>query len=337
MAVSTEIPITGRLQAWMDTERKGRMKGYGLIAIVSIGTILLAREGPLEIVIGGAATSAVFLYGFSMFNPRYVGVELILLTILGYLTLPTAPVYWMMGSALGGGMGAILVLRGAEEDDHFFIPPMVAALFTFLLFSIGQNGGWEESLAIIGRYIETYRAAFDAMLALPENVEISKQFTSMSSWNQLHARVGLVAVSTLLGLWVVVLWLMNRFARRRTGQIQGVFNSLLLFRIRPIYTFLLIAGLIFEILATWFGRESLRYISYPLFAVCAAAFLMVHVGVVFFMAALRRAAAGGKASLAGSVLLLLALMLSLYVGPFIGLADVWFDFRKTKLIRERLM
>lgn len=62
--------------------------GHGLIAVVSTATVLLAPESPEWIIIGGAATSAVYLHGFLALNPRWVALELILLTVCGYVLLP---------------------------------------------------------------------------------------------------------------------------------------------------------------------------------------------------------------------------------------------------------
>ena len=116
-----------------------------------------------------------------------------------------------------------------------------------------------------------------------------------------------------------------------------MFSSLLFFRVRPPYIFVLIAALLLEILAAWFGRESLHTISYPLFAVCAAAFLIVHIGIVLFMAALRRATEQGRPSIWFAIMVAMSLIFSPYIGPFVGLADVWLDFRRTKQIQDRFL
>lgn len=310
-----------------------RAQGYALIALVSAATLVLSREGALAIILGGAATSAVFLYGFAQFNPRWVGLELIVLTLAGYFLLPGAPAYWLMGSALAGGLAAILTKIDVEEDDQFFLPALTGAVMTFVLFTLGQVGGWADSLTIIAGYIESYRESFDVLLALPENAEFRQAVTSSESWDRIHPRIGLVAVSALIGLWVLVLWLFNRFARRRMGRLGEIKSSLLLFRVRPMYTFVLIVALVLEILSLWLERRGLSSVSYPLIAASAAAFLVVHLGVAAFWAALWRASSERRATVGPIVLIVLALAISLYVGPIIGLADVWFDFRKTRLLR----
>lgn len=337
MTGAAPITLSNRARAyWLADGRPERLRGYALIALIGSGTIILAREGPLQIIVGGAATSAVFLYGFLKFNPRYVGLELIALTLLGYYLLPNAPTYWMMGSALGGGIAAVLTTQAAEEDDQFFLPAVATAVFTLMLFALGQPGGWADSLAIVGGYIDSYGVAFGRMLARPENEDLHRFLTELSYWEAMQARLGVVAVALLFGLWIMVLWMMNRLARRRALRFDHLNNSLLLFRVRHGYVFLLIAALIFEILATWSGRESYRVIAYPLFAICAAAFLMVHMGIVAFMVAVRRAQTQTAPSVELTLLILVALAFSIYIGPIIGLLDVWFDFRKLKTLRDRL-
>jgi hypothetical protein len=334
--MSSSASISAAQAASLDEIKRGSARGYALIALVSAGTILLSAEGPVQVIVGGAATSGVFLYGFLQFNPRIVALELIALTLLGYYLLPSAPTYWMMASALGGGVGAILALKNAEEDDHFFLPAMATGAFTLVLFVLGQEGGFADSVGIIEGYIADYGAASQTMLAEPANENLRRFLTELSIWGAIQPRIGLVALSALMGLWVLVLWIMNRLARRRAGKFDYLFSSLLLFRVRSGYIFLLIAALIFEILSTWSERESLRALAYPLFAICAAAFLMVHVGIVAFMMAARRLESQTAPSPVAAVLFLFALALSLYIGPIIGLLDVWFDFRKLKALRERL-
>lgn len=311
------------------------LRPYALVVLVSVGTLLLAREGPIAIILGGAATSAVYLYAFVRLNPRLVGLLLIAMTLAGTLSLHDPPTFWMMGSALGGGVGAILAQRRFEEDDHFFLPALAAAFSTFVLFLVSRPGGWTEGIEIIRNYIADYGREFDVMLSLPQNEDIRREFFRMESWKTFHPMIGLVAVCSLIGLWVLVLWMFNRLARRRAGRIELLGSSLLLFHVRPPYIFLLIAALIFEILGTWLERESLRMISYPLFAVCAVAFVMMYLGLVLFMAAMRRASSPSGLGIGFSLFVSLALALSFYIGPFVGFADVWLDFRKTRQIRDR--
>lgn len=311
------------------------LKGYALIGLVCAAAMVLSAEGPVAVILGGAVISAVVMHAILTLNPAVVALEVILLTLLGHLALPSAPTYWMMGSAVGGAVAAGLARRAAEEDDHFFLPPLATGLATFLLFALGQEGGWAASLAVIGDYVASYTSAFDAMLALPENQDIYEEFTAMEQWESIHQRIGLIGACLLIALWTLVMWLFNRVARWRLGRTDNLISSLLLFRVRAGYTFLLIAALIFEIVAVWREREALHMIAYPLFAVCAVAFLMVYVGVVMFFVAIRRAAAGPVRSIGLTLFLIGALALAFYVGWIVGLADVWIDFRKVRVIRER--
>ena len=126
-------------------------------------------------------------------------------------------------------------------------------------------------------------------------------------------------------------------SRRRAGRIHNVVGSFLMFHIRAEYTFLLIAALFLEILTAWLGREGLRMVSYPLFAVCTVAFLIAYLGVVLLLLVRGRMLSPKSPSFGFTVLIVLALVFAIYIGPVIGLMDVWFDFRKTKLIRDHLL
>jgi hypothetical protein len=312
--------------------------GYALIALVSVATASLAGEGADWILIGGAATSAVYLHGFLALNPRIVALELIALTLAGYLWFPpNAAVYWMMGSAVGGGVAAILTERRLDEDHHFFLPPLATIATTFLLFTFGRPGGWIDGAVAIRQWVEGYGEAFHQMLALPEFAQFRKglQSSELWDWRTVGPIVGIIGVSSMVGLWAMTTWFFNRFARRRLGREEGILHSFLLFRVGPGYAFLLIATLILEILRVWLGREGLRVATWPLFAICAAALAIVHLAVLLFIVALHRTRNPEGSSL-GPVLLLVGGLAALFwVGPIVGLADIWLDFRKTRAIRSR--
>ena len=179
-------------------------------------------------------------------------------------------------------------------------------------------------------WIAGYGEAIARTLALPQ-FSVGREV----DWEGLSPRVGLMAVSAMVGFWVLLLWMLNRFARRRLERIRPLAGSLILFRIRPGYTFILIAALVAEILSVRFGREGLESLAFPLFAICGAGFLVVHFAVLFFLVALRRARTQGARPWLSALLLAGGALMVFYIGPVIGLADVWIDFRKVRAIREK--
>lgn len=327
MQQADSIPTFADADPSAEGLRRSDVGGYALLALVSLGTLVLTAEGPIAVVLGGAATSAAYLYGFLRLNPRVVGIELIALTVIGYLTMPAAPTYWMMGSAVGGGMAAIATVRGFAEDHHFFLPPMAVVLFTLVLFVVGQ-GAWTEGIGIIQGYLQGYQDAIQATMMLPKYEDTYREVIAREPWETLGPRLVLVSFSMQLALWMVVLWFFNRFARRRSGRMAGYYNSLVLFRIRPAYTFLLIGALIFEILSVWLGQDKLLTVAYPLFAAAGVGFFMVYFGIVLFLLALAQASAEGPS--VGLRLAVIFAPLLIVFGPLIGMADVWFDFRKIR-------
>lgn len=324
--------------------RAAAVHGYLLLALVGAATLVLSREGPTALILCGAATSAACLHGFLALNPRWVALEMIVLAAVGYLTLPEAPVHWLLGSASGGGVAALLTLAKAREDHHFFLPAFATAGVTALLFVLGQGANWTESIDILNRYIAEYSEAMRMTAEAVGLDEAIREAQGEATWERWGPRVGLVAVCALIALWMVVLWFFHRFARRRLGLIGGFLHSLVLFRVGHIYTFLLIGALVFEILSVWLGEEGFRKVSYPLFAVCGVGFLMVYLGVVLFFVAFVQASVPRSsppgmrlAIMAGvAVAAALAMVTALQVGPLIGLADVWIDFRKIGLIEDKL-
>jgi hypothetical protein len=171
-------------------------------------------------------------------------------------------------------------------------------------------------------------------MRLPENATLFEEIGGESGVERTAPRIAMIAVCILLAGWLLMLWALGQFVRRRIGRALPFGNTLLIFRIRPGYTFLLILALIFEILSVWFEQERLKLVSYPLFTICAAGFWLVYVGIVLFLLALGRAIAPGTSRWGLRLAALVALALSFHVGPLVGLADVWFDFRKMRRIRK---
>lgn len=305
-----------------------------LIAALSAGALYAPRISPMAAALAGAAASAAYLYGYLRLNPRWVGAELTLLAMAGFLTQPPLHAAWLAGSGMAGAAAALLTGGGAREDHQFFLPPVAALAFTVLLYSVGRGPAGPPPARWLPQTLDQLAEAMTQALKLPENAQILEDLGGEEAALRLAPRLALISVCAVLVLWMLLLWLLGQLVRHRAGRALGLGGTILLFRIRTGYTFLLIVGLVFEILSVWFEQERLKLISYPLLGACAAGFWLVYLGVILFLLALARAAAPGRPRWMLRVLGAMALALSLYIGPFVGLADVWFDFRKMRQIRH---
>jgi len=316
-------PLTGwrALSAYLFiASASSLLLGYGAASPMSAGGL-------------GALASGAYLYGYLRLNPRFVGLELTLFCVGGFLLdLPVA-LSWLAGSAMAGAVGALLCGGGAREDHHFFLPPLAALAVFALVYTIADGSEGGNALVFLTSGVDTLAVAMEEALRMPENREMLEEIGPGQPMGDVARHLALLSLCVVLFVWLLLLWLVTHVIRHRTGRCLRLRETLLLFRIRTAYTFLLIGALVLEILSVWLEQERLRLASYPLFSICAAGFWLVYLGILLFLLALGRAAARDRPQWGLRLLALAALALSIYVGPFIGLADVWFDFRKMRQIR----
>lgn len=310
------------------------LAAYGMIAALSGATLAFGAVSPLTGAILGATTSAAFAHGYLRLNARWVGLELALLCMAGYAGGLPLTASWLGGSGLAGATAAMLTAGGAREDHQFLLPPMVALAFCALFYAAAPGEPAGNAFELVSGTVDRISGAMAEALRMPENRELAEQMNGAGNLEAFSRRLALMSICVVLGVWVLLLWLLGQTARFRAGRALAFGPTLLLFRVRTGYTFLLIAALISEILSVWFEQEWLRLISYPLFTVCAAGFWLVYLGILLFLLALGRAAVADRPRWGLRIAGVLALMLSVYIGPLVGLADVWFDFRKMRQIRS---
>lgn len=310
------------------------MGAYAAIAALSACTLAFGGVSPLTGAILGAVTSAAYAYGYLRLTPRWVGVELAIFSMAGYAGELALTASWLAGSGMAGALAAMLSGGGAREDHQFFLPPVAALGFFALFYAVAPGGQAGNAFELVSATVERIDVAMAEALRMPENREIAEQMDGTGNLEAFSRRLALMSVCVVLGVWVLLLWLLGQSVRFRAGRSLAFGPTLLLFRVRTGYTFLLIAALILEILSVWSEQERLRLISYPLFTLCAAGFWLVYLGILLFLLALGRAAIAGRPQWGLRIAGLVALMLSVYIGPIVGLADVWFDFRKMRKIRN---
>ncbi len=317
------IPLTG----W------NALPAYLCIALISGATLLLTGLSPLMAAVIGTVAAPAYLYGYLRLNPRLVGIELTFFCAVGFLLKMPVPLSWLAGSGIAGATGAALCGGGAREDHHFFLPPIAALACFALIFTAADGSQGGNAYVFLTQGVENLSGAVEESLRLPENAELLQEIGDEAAVSALAVQLALISLCVLLFCWLLGLWATMHVIRYRTGRSLRIRESLLLFRIRTSYTFLLIGALILEILSVWWEQEGLRLVSYPLFSLCAAGFWLVYLGIILFLLALGRVAVKNRPSWGLRFVALAALALSIYVGPLIGLADVWFDFRKMRQIR----
>lgn len=327
-----------------EPDRRSGIAFYLFALIAAYGCIKIAPLDPWAAVAASALTAGAFAMAFSRANPRLVALALIGFTLATYYTHPHLAVLWMVSAAMAGGAMAWLLDRQAPEDNFFFIPLAVSALAFWVLIGLADALKWAPTLDLGHQLLEGLRLQWEAEIqriaSSGANDSTANPLVNadqmQDSWKIVRDHFGPFIVTATVGFWALAMWAASRLARQLIGRLDGRRTAIMLFRIRTPYIFLLILGLILEILSSLYAWGALVYVAWPLFAWFAMGCFFEGLGVLLFMVALRRASGRRRSAMVMGVAGLVLLLLRPLIGLLVGLADIWFDFRKLRLIDETL-
>jgi hypothetical protein len=302
----------------------------------SIALLRTLGPDPVTQAFASILVLAVHWVAFARANPRLVGLMLnaLLMPLYYHPALTFYAVLWVGAAALGGGVGAWLGMRKTREEDFFFlVPAAVVAAYAMLIW-----------LAEGCRILEPLLVGKEWVIAQLEYVARQMPAADGSPetfLERLFAPSPRQEAFKILGLWVLMLWMVGRLARRISRRLDHRRATLILFHIDRRYIFLLICSLGFWILGILTGREtSAMVVSGPILTAFSIACFLDGLAVVTFYLALWRAAAPSFVHRIALLLLLLAFLFAgrgaLAVCVLAGLFDIWFDFRRVKVVEQRL-
>ncbi|MCE5229642.1 DUF2232 domain-containing protein [bacterium] len=309
---------------------------YLIVPPAAVLLILKTAAGDLNTALITSALSLfVFWAGFSLANPRLIGLELIGVIVGTYYWVqPPMAVLWVTASAIAAGGGVFLFHREKDEQDYFFLVPAAAfAGFVFLIW-LGAGASLKPALLRAQRELSVSRRETLALARQLEDQKIEMGRLMREGIEWAGPRYGVLVTTSWLTMWILVLWVAGRVSRRVLGQFQKRRHAFVLFKIRDRYIFLLIIGLILEIFNGLVPSGGMQWLAIPLLAIFALACFIEGLAIVLFFGALQRFRgqrwAGRIWNLAGVVLLF-----SIWqAAVLIGLTDIWFDFRRLQGLRR---
>lgn len=285
-----------------------------------------------------ALTLFLFWAAFSMANPRLIGLELIGVILATYYRVqPPMAVLWVTASAVAAATGVLLWHEQKSEQHYFFLVPASAALCFGFLVWLGSGARLEPSIARARREFKVERQQAIEWAKDLENRNLPEWGKAVREAAESPEPEFDIAVATSrLEMWILALWVFGRVSRRILGQFQNRRHSFVLFKIGHPYIFLLIIGLILEILNSLDPRWGMQWLAFPLLATFAVTCFFDGLAVVLFYGALQRfrgrRTAGFIWDMAGIMLVLTAWGVPAIL---IGLSDIWFDFRRLHGVRRR--
>lgn len=306
---------------------------YVALPAVAIGDMVLFGMDPVLGFLVSILVAYLFWIAFARLNPRVTGMVLIGTVLVTYYVINMYPVLWVASAALAGGAGALLDRwPQAHEDDFFFLP--AAAGIAAFLFLICVGNGFRVDLPVrdAERYLREMQQHGDRQVEDLQRQGLGA-LLPREQWDQARPNLGSFLTYWSLSIWVAGLWVLGRRARRRMGRMADPRFTLILFRMRQRYIFLLIAGLILEILGTLSGIRACSHAARLLFVAVGLAGFVGGLSIMLFFLTLRRKLAPLQRARwltpAGIILVFFFWQISLVV----GLIDVWFDLRRRAVAR----
>jgi hypothetical protein len=308
---------------------------YLMLPLVFLACALISPD-PVLAILASLVMTIAFWVAFYRLNPLWVGSELLILALATRHQFPDPTLPWILASAVAGGAGAWLTRRDAEEDDFYFLPLGAAVLVFLVLTGLTSGGLWRHEIQLLNQVIQETRVTMEQNMKEIQANGPGLMPMTRENWDQMSPVLGYYLLPSFIGLWILGLWLCGRLARRILGRLKGPRPVLMLFQIRQRYIFLLILGLILEIFSILSKREGLAYIAWFLLGVIGIAGFFEGLGVILFLVTIRRMLGRFQSALWLSLLGIVVALAFQWVSVVLGLADIWFDFRKLERLRRQI-
>jgi len=216
------------------------------------------------------------------------------------------------------------------------MPFGAAVLVFFLLTGLTSGGRWQHEIQLLNEVIQETRVAMEQNVKEMQNHGGGLLQISRENWEQMSPELGYYLVPSFIVLWLLGLWFCGRLARRILGRLKGPRPALMLFQIRQRYIFLLILGLILEIFSILSRREGFAYLAWFMLGVMGIAGFFEGLGVILFLVTIRRMLGRHQSAFWLGLLGIVVALTFPLVSVILGLADIWFDFRKLERLRRQI-
>lgn len=284
-----------------------------------------------------ALTLFLFWVAFSLANPRLIGLELIgVILVTYYRVQPPMAVLWVTASAVAAATGVLLWHEQMREQHYFFLVPASALICFVFLVWLGAGARIEPSIMRARREFKMERQQALEIAKSFDDQKLTESGKAVREWIEKSEQLFNIGVATSwLEIWILALWVFGRVSRRILGQFQSRRHSFVLFKIGQPYIFLLIIGLVLEILNGLAPRWGMQWVAFPLLVTFAVACFFDGLAVVLFYGALQRFRGHRTAGIVWDVVGLM-LAITTHAAILIGLSDIWFDFRRLHGTRRRI-
>jgi len=252
------------------------------------------------------------------------GVLILLLNRFGWTSLVLLP------SLLVGSVWLRLIRRRLELDDHLYLPSLMIAAGIGILFFIRRTiPGLQEDFFQLCGLSDVMKILHQIMLEGAGQLvgDVREEYLAMAKTVQ--AQFPYYYVGAEVMAFTLVMNLILR-VQRQAGEPSQPF---LFLKIKEKYVFLLIFALGIEILRYFFDHKEFLYLSRSIFVLLGVTYFFAGLAVLGFLILTKRLRMDSFLSRWFVIMLLVLIIIKPIICMAIGLLDIWFDFRRLKILK----
>jgi hypothetical protein len=296
--------------------------------LIIIGLAYIATHDPVLAILVSAFTVALV---FNMVAKTMGAAPMVVSIATGAALIIANKASWLslllLAAIMAGMLYPILLQRRAHEDDYLYAGTGIFLICLALLSAL--------------RYATNGQSPFIALHALMTDMldhieqvlkESAASGTSpgqqqlLEHWPQYRSSLLYYLPGTALALWMVVTYSVIRMVRRRMKGASVNVPVFSFMRIKERYLFILIFGIVMEIVGRLENQEVLLYVSRTILLVTGVTYFLVGLSLVTYLFLIKQTAS--LLAMVLKVAFLIVIIFQPYLLALLGLLDVWFDFRK---------
>lgn len=314
-----------------------------LLPLLVAGILLINYRDPISLFLVSGVLAALALFISQKLPPLWGSALLAGGAAVGFAAGPL--VNGLIAAAALALAAAYPMLRSRlrGEDDHFYLAPLF--LYAFLggglaLVWLFDSAAAQANLSQIAEYWGKQMAEARAIIGTNARLEaLPGDAGDIQGW--IDSYQGPVFLAFMLFSQAIIAYLAMKWVRHGFGWSDPVWGQFMVFRVKPVYALILIAGLALLVFAPAGKAMGLRAAAIPLLGWFSAGCLLAGIAFVrFFILAFHlkgRVAAARICQIGVIAAVLLAPWFFVLTAFLTGLLDIWFDVRRLAITKKILL
>lgn len=301
-----------------------------ITVLVLAGLCVAADMHPLTALLAGSAAGALLV---NLGMKLSVKSAYIIGFIVLFVMLWSNEIKWssmVIISSIGVGLIWLrLPHHKLDSDDRIYLPALLIVAWIGIIF-------------LVKTYFFKYKVNFPDLIGLTAVMDLLNEIVlegmeqisgeSRNEYLKMTQDFMLQFPYYYIGLQIAAFSLIFNLILRIQKSRNVLVSHFLLFKIKERYVFLLIFGMGIEIFRYLLDRKELLYLSRSIFVFLGVTYFLAGLAVIGFLILIQRLRSNSLFSRVFTFVLIFIIIIKPIICSAIGLLDIWFDFRKLKII-----